>query len=112
MSTTLTSESIVNIYNSSRIQRPNPSNYDLFILIEGINILIELRGNKSFKDRRLAIRSAWNHLDFNLKTIYTDASLKLGYVSKFKNSFKSTRLLNESAVTRIKAINQRRILNS
>lgn len=92
-------QDIIEKYNSSNNQKLKPSNYDLFILVEGSNIFNkikeELGVRPEFKDRRLALRNAWNHIDFNQRVIYTEASLKLGYEPKLKNTFKQDRLSNK-----------------
>lgn len=110
----ITSENIVEIYNSSNKQRPNPSSYDLFILVNGSSIFTKLKGNSKIrpdlKDRRLALRSAWDHLEFNQKTIYTEASLKLGYVPRLQSTFKADRVLTLTAAKRLESINNRRLL--
>lgn len=109
----ITSETIIEIYNSTNRQKLNPSSYDLFILVNGPTIFTNLKGNSNippnFYERRLALRLAWNHLDFNKKTQYTEASLKLGYIPRFKNNFKANRVLTVTAAARLQAIHNRRL---
>lgn len=75
-------ESIIEKYNSMKRKKEQPSNYYLFIIMENKNFLKDNSTKIKLRDRRIILRDKWNNLSFKEKSVYTEASIKLGYTPK------------------------------
>ena len=100
---------IINTYNTEMAGRshPNrPSPIALFIMMEGTSITKKLKPKEgkrlTLQERRIALKSAWNSLDFVEKSKYNEAATRLGFVSRIPVTTVETS--SNNLISRLKAL--------